>query len=189
MAADNANDRPPYDYRNCQSLFGYAAQVHARSGAACQLCGFGGTRIDFDAWRQLTVEHLIGDSQGGYPPAIREAVAARYPELPASRALELADQIDVANTVTACQFCNATTSRNRAPISMHDLIRSAPCDPEGLLAQVVPELQTILAAKRAEVMWKLTAVREAYEKLVLPTLDHGRDRLTATDSDANSPLV
>ena len=27
-----------YDYRNCQSLFGYAARVHERSGGICQLC-------------------------------------------------------------------------------------------------------------------------------------------------------
>jgi hypothetical protein len=45
-----------YDYRNCQSLFGYAAKVHERSGGVCQLCGAGGPEVDFDFWRQLTVE-------------------------------------------------------------------------------------------------------------------------------------
>ena len=53
-----------YDYRNCQSLFGYAAKVHERSGGVCQLCGAGTAGLDFDLWRQMTVEHLIGESQG-----------------------------------------------------------------------------------------------------------------------------
>src|SRR5205807_243716 len=55
-----------YDYRNCQSLFGYAAKVHERSGGVCQLCSAGAAGLDFDLWRQMTVEHLIGESQGGY---------------------------------------------------------------------------------------------------------------------------
>ena len=44
-----------YDYRNCQSLFGYATEVHQRSGGVCQLCDAGATGLDFDLWRQLTV--------------------------------------------------------------------------------------------------------------------------------------
>jgi hypothetical protein len=50
----HAND---YDYRNCQSLFGYAARVHERSGGVCELCGARSSVLDFDLWRQLTVEH------------------------------------------------------------------------------------------------------------------------------------
>jgi hypothetical protein len=60
-----------YHYRNCQSLFGYAAEVHRHSGGVCELCGAGATGIDFDLWRRLTVEHLIGESQGGYAKQIR----------------------------------------------------------------------------------------------------------------------
>ena len=41
-----------YDYRNCQSLFGYAAKVHERSGGVCQLCGAGTGGLDFDLWRR-----------------------------------------------------------------------------------------------------------------------------------------
>lgn len=38
-----------YDYRNCESLFGYAQSVHERSGGTCQLCGCGGgTEVEFD---------------------------------------------------------------------------------------------------------------------------------------------
>jgi hypothetical protein len=60
------NDRPPYDFRNCTSLFGYSAAVHVRSGGSCELCDAGDSS-DFDWWRQLTVEHLIGEGQGGEP--------------------------------------------------------------------------------------------------------------------------
>lgn len=41
-----------YDYRNRQSLFGNAAEVHGRSGGICQLCGCGSRELDFDLWRQ-----------------------------------------------------------------------------------------------------------------------------------------
>jgi hypothetical protein len=61
-------------------LLGYAAQVHERSGAVCQLCGYGkGRQPDFDMWRQLTVEHLIGESQGGYLTSIRASVGKGSP--------------------------------------------------------------------------------------------------------------
>lgn len=71
----------PYNYKNCQSLFGYASKVHIRSGGRCQLCLCGGQPLNFDLWRQLTVEHLIGESQGGYKKAIRQAVVQRFPDL------------------------------------------------------------------------------------------------------------
>jgi hypothetical protein len=67
-----------YDYRNCRSLFGYAAEVHELSGGVCQLCA-GGLEVDFDFWRQLTVEHLIGEAQGGYLGQIDAALRARFP--------------------------------------------------------------------------------------------------------------
>ena len=53
-----------YNYRNCQSLFGYAAKVHERSGGVCQLCGAGTAGLDFDLWRQMTVEHLLSAGVG-----------------------------------------------------------------------------------------------------------------------------
>ena len=56
----------PYDYRNCQSLFGYALNVHKRSGCVCQFCGCSaGEQVDFDVWRQMSVEHIIGRIKGG----------------------------------------------------------------------------------------------------------------------------
>lgn len=68
-----------YDYRNCQSLFGYAAKVHERPGAVCQLCSAGGPEVDFDFWRQLTVEHLIGEGQGGLPASDRRRTQGTIP--------------------------------------------------------------------------------------------------------------
>jgi pentatricopeptide repeat protein len=44
-------------------LFGYAAKVHERSGGICQLCGAGRVELAFDLWRQMTVEHLIGEAR------------------------------------------------------------------------------------------------------------------------------
>jgi hypothetical protein len=44
-----------FDYRNCLSLFGYAAEVHRGSGGACQLCDPGATALDFDLWRLVAV--------------------------------------------------------------------------------------------------------------------------------------
>lgn len=106
-------EQVPYDYRNCQSLFGYAAAVHARSGGICALCGYGEAGIDFDRWRQLTVEHLIGESQGGYRRQIEIDLGRRFPDLAREQVKDRAGDIDAANTVTACSFCNSTTSRFR----------------------------------------------------------------------------
>jgi hypothetical protein len=153
-----------YNYKNCQSLFGYAAAVHRRSGGRCQLCGCGGGPEAFDLWRQMTVEHLIGKSQGGYLPQIRTSVSARFPDLPPEAREALAQHLDAANTVTACSFCNSTTSRDSSPRSMQELIHEAPGSSEEVLRYVTAELQAVLVRKRADVQWKLQAVREAFER-------------------------
>jgi len=164
-----------YNYRNCQSLFGYAAKVHERSGGVCQLCGAGAAGLDFDLWRQMTVEHLIGESQGGYLHQILASLAGRFPELSAAERAELAAQIDAANTVTACSFCNATTSRAQAPTSITALIETAPDGtPEEICRQVTAGLHGILAAKRKEVEWKLASVRKAFDSRVAPSLADAR---------------
>lgn len=153
-----------YNYRNCQSLFGYAAAVHRRSNGQCQLCGCGGNPIDFDLWRQMTVEHLIGKSQGGYLPQIRQAVSERFPELSPDAIDEFASRLDAANTVTACGFCNSTTSRDVNSKSMPDLLKEATGRPEEVLEFVSDELRRVLDRKRTDVRWKLDAVRKAFEK-------------------------
>jgi hypothetical protein len=164
-----------YDYRNCQSLFGYAAKVHERSGGVCQLCGAGAAELDFDLWRQMTIEHLIGESQGGYLRQILTSLAGRFSGLSAAACAELAAQIDAANTVTACSFCNATTSRAQAPASMTTLIETAPDGtPEQLRRHVTVGLDGILAAKRNDVAWKLASVRRAFDSGVAPGLADAR---------------
>jgi len=163
----------PYDYRNCQSLFGYAMVVHARSGGICVLCGAGRGRIDFDLWRQMTVEHLIGESQGGYLSAVRTAVQDRFPDLSPIELALLVEQIDKANTVTACSFCNATTSRDRAEQSMAEVL-AVPGTPEVVLAHVGAVTVEILERKRRVVSWKLESVRAAFESMVVPGLEAAR---------------
>ena len=164
-----------YDYRNCQSLFGYAAKVHERSGGVCQLCGAGTAGLDFDLWRQMTVEHLIGESQGGYLRQISASLADRFPELGLAERAGLAAQIGAANTVTACSFCNATTSRAQAPASMTTLIETAPDGtPEQVRRHVTAGLDGILAAKRNDVAWKLASVRRVFDSGVAPGLTDAR---------------
>jgi hypothetical protein len=160
-----------YDYRNCQSLFGYAAAVHARSGGICQLCGAGSEDVDFDQGRQLTVEHLIGDSQGGYLRQISTALDVRLPDWTADMRAVVARRIDEANTITACSFCNATTSRNRAPMTMQEAINRAPAGmADGVVDHVRTCLDGILSSKRRDVGWKLASVRNAFESTIAPCL-------------------
>jgi hypothetical protein len=186
---------PAYDYRNCQSLFGYAARVHERSGGACQLCGAGTAEVDFDLWRQLTVEHLIGESQGGYLRQITASLASRFPAMTAAGRADLAAQIDAANTVTACSFCNATTSRDQAPVSMKRLIEQCPDGPpEQVYEHLTAGLAGILAAKRADVAWKLASVRKAFDSDVAPCLAQARTApelapATVTSADADTVAV
>ena len=154
---------PRYDHKNCQSLFGYAASVHIRSAGKCQLCGCGGLPLNFDLWRQMTVEHLLGKSQGGYLKQIRAAVASRFPELTPPACEALSQRIDALNTVTACSFCNSTTSRDESPKSMPVLLNEAQDSLEEVVAHIASELQNVLARKREAVQWKLLSVKEAFQ--------------------------
>jgi hypothetical protein len=167
-------DMRSYDYRNCQSLFGYAAQVHVRSGGICALCDYGRRELDFDKWRQLTVEHLIGESQGGHRRDIRADLAAKYPSLSPDQLRDLAVGIDELNTVTACSFCNSTTSRTQAPFSLREVIATGPDEMTSLLSAVREATSAALERKRADVSWKLSAVRAAYEDRVVPGLRNTR---------------
>lgn len=156
-----------YNYKNCQSLFGYAAAVHIRSKGKCQLCGCGSTNPDFDLWRQMTVEHLIGKSQGGYLKQILAAVAVRFPELSASEHEALSKRLDALNTVTACSFCNSTTSRDINNKSMSELLNEAQGSITDIEVYISNHLQLILERKRKDVQWKLLSVKEAFENEVL----------------------
>jgi hypothetical protein len=156
-----------YNHKNCQSLFGYAAAVHIRSKGKCQLCGCGGSKLDFDLWRQMTVEHLIGKSQGGYLKQIRTAVTVRFPELTAAEREVLSQRLNALNTVTACSFCNSTTSRDINNKSMNEILNEAKGSIADIEAYISNQLQLILERKRKDVQWKLSSVKEAFENEVL----------------------
>lgn len=161
----------PYDESGLQSLFGYGRAAHERSGGICQLCGCGaGPDIDFDLWRQFTIEHIIGEGPGGYPPRIRLAVDSRFPHLTEAERARLATQIHEANVVTSCQFCNSTTSRDRAPFTMEEVIAALPDDPEEALPAVVEQLKPVLEAKKEIVRWKLRSVYRGFRESIRPEL-------------------
>jgi len=164
-----------YDYRNCQSLFGYAQEIHKRSGGICQLCRAGqGTSVSFDLWRQLTVEHLIGESQGGHYRQILKSVSKKYDSLTRDALEELAEAIEMENMVTACSFCNSMTSKDQHDISMYEIIASAQGPPESLITTVHHGAQRALARKQANIRWKLSSIRKAFRKKVLPELIKAR---------------
>ena len=157
-----------YDHRNCQSLFGYALDIHKRYNCVCQLCGCGVNRAsDFDIWRQKTVEHIIGKSQGGYKADIRKSVDERFPDLPEPDREDFAKRLNDANTVSACRFCNSTTSRDCCTKSMRDLIFEAHGDPEVVITKVIDDLGKVLQAKQSVAKWKIEAVRAAFEEQVV----------------------
>ncbi len=160
-----------YDYRNCQSLFGYGRAVHVRSKFVCQLCGCDASSPpNYDLFRQLTVEHLIGESQGGYLPAIRLAVAERFSQLATCEQEALARTIHDANCVTACHFCNSMTSRKQHNQSIPELL-AADGTPDEILASVVAALTGILAHKKSEIAVKNQSVRDAFDAEILPAMD------------------
>ncbi len=164
-----------YDVRNCQSLFGYAQEVHERSGGVCQLCGAGaGKEVNFDLWRQLTVEHLIGRSQGGHYDQIKKVLAKKFPSLGRGEIENLAWAVELENMVTACSFCNAMTSRDSHDISMRRVITSAPNSKQDVLRAVRSEVRRALSRKRKEVSWKLKSIGKAFYSKVYPGLRAGR---------------
>ena len=158
-----------YNYKNCQSLFGYSAEVHIRCRGKYQLCGCGGGPLDFDMWRQMTVEHLIGKSQGGYLKQIKDSLLIKYPNYAADEIISLSKKLDALNTVTACQFCNSTTSRDVCDLSMEDLIHNGTNELEIFQAVELACLD-ILEIKKKKVAWKLESVKEAFEKYVAPKM-------------------
>jgi len=157
-----------YDYRNCQSLFGYALDIHKRHNCVCQLCGCGGNKAtDFDIWRQMSVEHLIGKSQGGYKAEIRASIDERFPTLPEADRETFAERLNEANTISACRFCNSTTSRDRYRKTMHDFIFEAKGDPEAVINQVISNLGEVLQAKQQAAKCKIDAIRIAFNEKVV----------------------
>ena len=96
----------------------------------------------------MTMEHLIGESQGGYLKDIRAAVAKRFPKLSPEEFERLLRCIDEANTVTACSFCNFITSRNRHPNGLTRLIKETKGTPDEVFSAIEIELKKDLEGKR-----------------------------------------
>jgi hypothetical protein len=162
-----------YNHRNCKSLFGYASAAHLRSRGTCQLCDCGGPPLNFDLWRQLTIEHVIGRAQGGHLKSIRTAIATRFPKLSSDERETLSQRVDAANTVSACSFCNSTTSHTAAPTSLDELFQT-PGTVETVVSRIEAEIQAVLRRKKADVQWKLASVKVAFEREVRPPIEkHG----------------
>lgn len=128
----------------------------------------------------MSVEHLIGESQGGYRSAVRVAVRDRFPQQSATEQAALVDEIEKANTVTACSFCNATTSRDRASQSMAEVLAFRG-EPGEVLAHLRAVTSEILERKRRSVAWKLESVRAAFESNVVPQLVAARSSAVSGD--------
>ena len=111
-----------YDPRSCQSLLGYGRATHAKSGGICVYCGLGRDRVDFDVWRQLSVDHVIParlfPDEGRTLPSV-------FPSLSKADLRKLGEKINGINLVTACNFCNSMTSR------MKDISVDGILSPEG----------------------------------------------------------
>jgi hypothetical protein len=114
----------------------------------------------------MTVEHLIGKSQGGYLKQIRAAVATRFPDLSPPACENLSQRIDALNTVSACGFCNSTTSRDVSQKTMPEILNEAQGTVEEVETYVAAELQRVLERKRMDVQWKLASVKEAFQREV-----------------------
>jgi hypothetical protein len=139
------------------------------------------TEVDFDFWRRLTVEHLIGESQGGYLREIKKTLAERFPTMSQIDLEVLSGRTDETDTISACSFCNSTTSRDHAAISMTEAIAGAPGGPaEDIYEHVTKDLAQILESKRADVAWKPSTVRAQFDKAVAPRLAASR---SATGED------
>ena len=98
------------------------------------------------------MEHLIGASQKGYLKDIRKVLTKRLGTLSTKFVAELAKRIDEANTVTACSFCNSTTSRDAHSRTMEELILDTPGEADQVLHIVTNELADILKLKQNNVM-------------------------------------
>ncbi len=165
-----------YNHKNCQSLFGYAAATHKRCKWQCQLCGAGGLSAGSKFWRQLTVEHLIGRSDGGYrkdknaPIDINRLVDANFQAYTEGEKNDLVKKIDELNTVTACQLYNSTTSRFKAEEkhTMANLFKESGNCRELLIKKIGEACSDILRQKKEKVRWKLVSVEDAFKKYIIP---------------------
>jgi len=93
-----------------QSLTGYAAEAHKRTGGTCIYCGFGIGRIgdavlQFDVLRQLALEHIVPRALAD-GDVLRKGIDTGFPNLPAGMGAILAERVKAMNEWTVCPSCN-----------------------------------------------------------------------------------
>lgn len=170
-----------YDPRSCQSLLGYGRAAHARSGGICHYCGFGKERVEFYAWRQLSIDHVV---PARLFPGKGKTLQSVFPNLPELELRKLADEINKINLVTACNFCNSMTSR------MNDISAEGILSPEGysnvtsvdaepvqvMLRRLRERVDQVLPMKRHRVEQCLRELRKTFDAEVKPELQNARNR-------------
>ncbi|MHB9036374.1 MAG: hypothetical protein ACYC64_06880 [Armatimonadota bacterium] len=178
------NPQCRYDPRSCQSLLGYGRAAHARSSGACIYCGLGKNKIDFDTWRQLSVDHIV---PAMLFPGEGKTLRLLFPNLQKTELRALAEKINGINLVTACNFCNSMTSR------MKDLSADGILSPEGyenvtslnaesvqsMLYRLQQRVDELLPTKKDYVKSRLAELRKTFEKEIKPELQNARDRREA----------
>ncbi len=92
-----ANPDCQYDPKSCQSLLGYGRAAHARSGGRCKYCDFGKERIDFNMWRQLSIDHVV---PARLFPGEGRTLQSIFPRLPKPELDKLTDEINRINLST-----------------------------------------------------------------------------------------
>ena len=162
-----------YDPKNCQSLFGYGKNAHERSGGICVYCGIGADKLDFDIWRQFSIDHVI-------PRRLLPDINKVFPNIEKNKELirALRRKIDGMNLVTACNFCNSMTSRMpiepiKNILRFDDYENATSIDDEpfkSMLCSLEKHIQEQIVIKRDYVQKRLSIIREEFGKVVEPTL-------------------
>ena len=170
--------------RNCQSLLGYAEEVHRRCCYQCVYCEYGGPDITFPAWRQLSLEHVIPAKWLDWT-AIRGLLHNGF-EVSDQEWPKLRRAIEEECCGTACHFCNSVTSqygrgheethRKFLAIFASPELRShtGPRDREKALLKRITQL-------RIEVLCEKKSV--ASQKLILLENEFKRIRANSTGDD------
>lgn len=128
-------------------------------------------------WRQLSIEHVISESQGGYNPRLKVAVSTRFSDYPIDEIERIVGQINIANTVTACRFCNDTTSRYVAQKTMEELLVEAQGQNlDEVIAEIQSHLKAIFEEKKRLVLWKLSSIEPAFQEKMKNNLHRERQR-------------
>jgi len=166
-----------------QSLLGYGKKAHQRSGGVCLYCGYGGSwqvepEIKFDAWRQLTVEHIVPSCKGQLDRDIKNAVAAVFQVRPMDHQRKIIHLVKDLNEVTSCHLCNSMasrcTSRNYIGEAINLFGEHLQADAAGGIQQWIEQLRRdiweVWHFKSDLVRAKLMVLRNSFEKKIGPAL-------------------